>query len=237
MIVMPAVDIRDGACVQLVGGDYAREMIRIDSPVQAALEWQAKGFEWLHVVDLDAATRIGNNSATVEEILTTVKARVSVGGGVKSTDQAGLLLEKGASRVVIGSRGIADRKWLGNLAETFPQKIVLAADVRERMVLTGGWRDQSTIRIDDLVTELNGIPLAAVLVTAVHREGQQAGTDLQLFDDLASALTVPLIASGGITTMQDLSALSEKHISAAVIGMALYTGALQADIVAKEYGK
>ncbi|MBA2688337.1 MAG: 1-(5-phosphoribosyl)-5-[(5-phosphoribosylamino)methylideneamino] imidazole-4-carboxamide isomerase [Gemmatimonadaceae bacterium] len=237
MIVMPAVDIRDGACVQLVGGDYAREMIRIDSPVQAALDWQARGFEWLHVVDLDAATRTGNNSATVEEILSTVKAKVSVGGGVKSLEQTERLLEMGASRVVIGSRGIADRKWLRDLAETFPQQIVLAADVRDRVVLTAGWRDQSTIRMDDLVTELNGIPLAAVLVTAVHLEGQQAGTDLQLFGELVSALTVPLIASGGITTMQDLSALSEKNISAAVIGMALYTGALQADIVAKEYGK
>ncbi len=237
MIVMPAVDIRDGACVQLVGGDYAREMIRIANPVQVALGWQAKGFEWLHVVDLDAATRTGNNSAAVEEILSTVNARVSVGGGVKSLEQTERLLEKGASRVVIGSRGIEDREWLRDLAETFPRKIVLAADVKNRVVLTAGWRDQSAVRLEDLVAELNEIPLAAVLVTAVHREGQQAGTDLQLFDDLASALTVPLIASGGITTMHDLSALSKKNISAAVIGMALYTGALQADIVAKEYGK
>ncbi len=237
MIVMPAVDIRDGACVQLVGGDYAREMIRIANPVRVALDWQARGFEWLHVVDLDAATRTGNNSSVIEEILSTVDAKVSVGGGIKSQEQAGRLLEKGASRVVIGSRGIEDRSWLRNLAETFPQKIVLAADVRDRMVLTAGWREESTIRIDDLVTQLNEIPLAAVLVTAVHREGQQAGTDLQLFEEVASALTVPLIASGGITTMQELFALSGKNISAAVIGMALYTGALEADIVAKEYGK
>ncbi len=237
MIVMPAVDIRDGACVQLVGGDYAREMIRIANPAQVALDWQARGFEWLHVVDLDAAMGTANNTTLVEAILSTVTSKVSVGGGVKSLKQAERLLDKGASRVVVGSRGISDRQWLGKLAECFPQKIVLAADVRDRVILTAGWRDQSSVRLDDLVAELSAIPLAAVLVTAVHREGQQAGTDLLLFDDLASSLTVPLIAAGGITTMQDLSALSEKNVSAAVIGMALYTGVLQADIVAKEYGK
>lgn len=237
MIAIPAVDIRSGACVQLVGGDFAREPIRIEDPLRVAQDWAGKGFKWLHVVDLDAAIGAGSNTELIQQILSTVPSRVSVGGGIRTRLQIESFIEKGAARVILGSRIMDDRGWLRSVASDFPGRIIAAADVRERTVLTDGWRTRSQLRLENLVAELNEMPLAGVLVTAVHLEGQQAGTDMRLFKDLMRMLTLPLIASGGVTTMQDIARLSAMGVSAAVIGMALYTGALQADLVATEYGR
>jgi phosphoribosylformimino-5-aminoimidazole carboxamide ribotide isomerase len=239
MIAIPAVDLRGGACVQLVGGNYDQERVRLDDPVDVAREWSRHGFRELHVVDLDAATGRGVNARVVHDILAAhdLGMAVQVGGGVRSQEAIERLLDDGAARVVVGTRALEEPDWLAEVANAHPGALVVAADVRERRVVTRGWARTLPRDVVDVIEELNDLPLAGALVTAVHREGQLQGTDLFLMEDVAEAAHFPVYASGGVTTMHDLRSLADRGIAGAVIGMALYTGALDPRAVAEEFGE
>ena len=235
MIAIPAVDLRDGACVQLVGGSYREERVRLDYPVEVARSWERYGFSRLHVVDLDAATGRGSNRSVVRAILDEADVPVQVGGGIRSGDLVEELLEAGATNVIVGTRALEEIEWLAGIAGSHPGEIIVACDVRERRVTTRGWVRTLPVDILDAVEELNPLPLAGLLVTAVHREGQMQGTDLPLMEDVAEASNFPVYASGGVSSMQDLRALEHRGIAGVVIGMALYTGALDPVVVAGEF--
>ncbi len=235
MIAIPAVDLREGACVQLVGGSYADERVRLDDPVAVARQWAQAGFSRLHVVDLDAATGRGDHDGVIREILREWGGAVQVGGGVRTTERIEALLRDGASAVVVGTRAIEERSWLEEIAREFPDTIIVAADVRERRIVTRGWVTQTSLDIVRFVDDTRELALAGVLVTAVHKEGLVQGTDLRLFDDVADVATVPVIASGGVSSRRDLEALADVGVAGAVIGMALYTGALDARSTAEEF--
>jgi phosphoribosylformimino-5-aminoimidazole carboxamide ribotide isomerase len=237
VIVIPAVDLRDGKCVQLVGGQLDQEMLRLDNPVEVAQSWTRLGFERLHLVDLDAATGQGSNTELVREILRDVSAEIQVGGGIRRADDVERLLDQGAMRVVVGTRALEEPGWLEEIATAFPGELVVAADVRERRVVTRGWVRTLSRDVLSVVEELNDLPLAGVLVTAVHREGQLGGTDLFLMEDVAELSIHPVIASGGITTIAELRGLAEGGVHAAVVGMALYTGALDPRAVLEEFAE
>ena len=237
MIVLPAVDLREGACVQLVGGAYADERVRLDDPLAAAREWARLGFRRLHVVDLDAATGRGSNAAVVDELVRHGGFEaVQVGGGVRDRDAVRRVLDAGAAAAVIGTRGLEDPEWLAEAAAEFPGALVLAADVRGRQVVSRGWAHALPRTIDDVLEDVAGLPLAALMVTAVHREGQMEGVDLRLMEDVVEGATVPVYASGGVGAVQDLRNLDDRGVAGAVVGMALYTGALDARRVAEEFG-
>ncbi len=236
MLVMPAVDLRGGACVQLVGGDPAREAVRLPDPSAAAAHWVAQGFGTLHVVDLDAALGSGENRAACARIAATPGVTsVQVGGGMRSEDAVRAAFETGATRVIVGTRALEDNAWLASIAHAYPARIVVAADVRDGALVSRGWRTTLAEPLADAITRFNTLPLAALLVTAVHREGLMQGTDLALFEQLARDSTHPVQASGGIATLDDLRALDRLGIAAAVLGMSLYTGALDARLIAREY--
>jgi phosphoribosylformimino-5-aminoimidazole carboxamide ribotide isomerase len=235
MIAIPAVDLRDGACVQLVGGEYAQERVRLPDPVAVALEWEAAGFQALHIVDLDAATRRGSNRRVIEQILDRTDLTVQVGGGVRDRDAIASLLDAGATYVVIGTRAFEDESWLAEVADEFPGQLVVAADVRARRIVTRGWTSTLPLDIDDAIAQLSTLPLAGVLVTAVHKEGLMQGADLALMEDVAEMSPLPVIASGGIATEVDLRMLADRGVAAAVLGMALYTGALDGRAIAEEF--
>ena len=235
MIAIPAVDLRDGACVQLVGGSYADERVRIANPLDAVQRWTDAGFTRLHVVDLDAATGAGDNIALIERIIATTTLEVQVGGGIRTTSRLDAVLECGASRVIVGTRAVDDPDWLAETARANPQRLILAADVQQRKVVTNGWRREESRDVADVIRGVVALPLAAVLVTAVHREGQMSGTDLDLMEEAAGIATVPLIASGGIASVGELRALAEHGVGGAVLGMSLYTDALDARAVAEEF--
>ena len=237
MLAIPAIDLRDTHCVQLVGGDYAAEAVRLDDPVQVARRWIAAGFSRLHVVDLDAATGNGDNRELVRDILRHSAVPVQVGGGVRDDDGLHALLDDGADWVVVGTRGVEDPSWLAEQAALAPGRIILAADVRDRAVVTKGWAARSTRTITDLISELSGAPLAGLLVTAVHREGKMEGTDLPLMEEVAEDSPWPVIASGGIGSMTDLRNLEDRGVHAVVLGMALYTNALDPRVVAEEFAE
>ena len=237
MIAVPAVDLREGAVVQLVGGKYEQEKVRLGDPVGVARQWESLGFRQLHVVDLDAATGRGHNARIIHEILGERTMSVQVGGGVRSADVIERLLDDGADRVVVGTRAIEELTWLEEMAEQFPGVLVVAADVRERRVVTRGWAHTLPKDIMDAVDELNGLPLAGLLVTAVHKEGQMQGTDLPLMEDVAEAATVPVFASGGVSSLGDLRALADRGVAGAIVGMALYTGAIDPRAAIDEFNE
>jgi phosphoribosylformimino-5-aminoimidazole carboxamide ribotide isomerase len=237
MIAIPAVDLREGACVQLVGGEYSQERIRLQDPVTVARDWTRYGFRRLHVVDLDAATGRGSNRELVTEILRDSSAEVQVGGGVRRATDVEELLTNGASAVVVGTRALEDADWLARLAMAWPNEILVAADVRDRRVVTQGWTRTLARDIIDVTEELSALPLAGLLVTAVHREGRMQGADLFLMEDVVEAASFPVYASGGIGSTGDLRALAERGVAAAVIGMALYTGAIDAWQAAEEFAE
>jgi phosphoribosylformimino-5-aminoimidazole carboxamide ribotide isomerase len=237
MIAIPAVDLRDGACVQLVGGSYAEERVRLGNPMDVVRSWEHYGFQRLHLVDLDAATGRGSNFPLIRDILAEASVPVQVGGGVRTDERVEELLAAGASRVIVGTRALEEHDWLAELAQQHPGEIIVACDVRERHVTTRGWAHTLPVDILDVVEELNGLPLAGLLVTAVHREGQLRGTDLPLMEDVAEASSFPVYASGGVTSVADLRALEHRGIAGAVIGMALYTGALDPVVLAGEFGE
>ena len=237
MIAIPAVDLRDGACVQLVGGSYAEERVRLTNPMGVVRSWEHYGFRRLHLVDLDAATGRGSNLSLIRDILSDANVPVQVGGGVRSEERVEELLAAGAASVIVGTRAIEERDWLAELAQRHPGQVVVACDVRERRVTTRGWAHTLPVDTLDVVEELNGLPLAGLLVTAVHKEGQLRGTDLPLMEDVAESSQFPVYASGGVTSIEDLRALEHRGIAGAVIGMALYTGAMDPVVVAGEFGE
>jgi phosphoribosylformimino-5-aminoimidazole carboxamide ribotide isomerase len=139
--------------------------------------------------------------------------------------------------VVLGTRALEEPDWLAEMTRLFPGELIVAADVRERRVVTRGWRHTTGRNVVDVIEELNDLPLAGVLVTAVHKEGQLRGTDLFLMEDVAESSSVPVYAAGGITTMNELRALADRGVAGAIVGLALYTGALEPHAVADEFAE
>ena len=236
MIALPAIDLREGACVQLVGGVYDAERVRLPDPLAVALRWRKAGFRALHVVDLDAATGCGSNAGIIESLVRAGGCDLQIGGGLRDEAAVARLLGLGAARVVVGTRGIEDPGWLERLAASHPGRIVLAADVRGRRLLTRGWASSSTLDLLTLLERVAPLPLAGVLVTAVHLEGQLNGVDASLVRDVLERCAHPVMASGGVSSLEDLRSLAALGCAAAVIGMALYTRRLDAAATAREFG-
>ena len=235
MIAIPAVDLRAGRAVQLVGGRYDDERVSLPDPAAVARGWQDAGFTALHVVDLDAALGLGDNRAAIRSILDSLQVPVQVGGGVRDDDAAAALLELGAARVVVGTRAVEDRRWLEALCTRHPGRVIVAADVRDGAIVTRGWTEGAGVAGEAFVASLDDLPLAAVLVTDVSREGRMVGADIDRFAGLVAASRHPLQAAGGIGGVNDLSALERAGVAAAVLGMALYTGALEPATILREF--
>lgn len=235
MQVIPAIDLRDGACVQLVGGSYANERVRITDPIGVAAGWADAGFKRVHVVDLDAATARGSNREMVKQLLAASEVSVQCGGGVRDLESIEELLAAGASEVVLGTKAVEDSEWLEKAATLFPHRLIVAADTRGRNVATRGWSETLSLDVTTFVKELNRLPLAAILVTAIDCEGRMEGSDVGLMRELASVSRLPLQASGGVGTLGDLRDLAGAGVTGAVVGMALYTGALETHAIIEEF--
>ena len=237
MQVIPAIDLLDGACVQLVGGSYANERVRIADPIGVAARWADAGFKRIHVVDLDAATGRGTNRQTVKQLLAANGVSLQCGGGVRELESIEDLFAAGASKVVLGTKAIEDRDWLEKAAALYPNRLIVAADTRGRNVTTRGWSETLSLDIATFVKDLNRLPLAAILVTAIDREGRMEGSDVSLMRELVLLSRAPLQASGGVGTLADLRDLAAAGVAATIVGMALYTGALETSAIIEEFSE
>lgn len=228
MIRFAAIDLKAGEVVQLVGGHPDELRVRIADPIAVARDWEKAGFEALHVVDLDAALGSGSNSDLIRDIISAVSVPVQVGGGVRDEARIAELLDAGASRVIVGTRAVEDAEWRIRVARQYPDRLILAADTREGVVLTRGWTATTRFRFLDLLDAADQLDWAAVLVTDVSREGRMSGVDPALFSAAVKHSRHPLYAAGGIRDEADLARLAASGVAGAVLGMALYTGGVGA---------
>ena len=230
MDLYPAIDLRGGRCVRLHQGDYAQETVYGDDPVEQARAFALAGAPWIHVVDLDAA-RTGDpvNRPVIRAIAAAVDVPVQTGGGVRTDADAAELLGAGVARVVVGSAAVEEPALVHRLAERHPGQVALGLDHRDGEVRTRGWREGSGRRLHDLVEEL-GVPgVGALVVTDIARDGVLQGPDVDGCAALLAVTEVPLIASGGVGTLDDLRALAQlevdgRRIAGAITGKALYEG-------------
>ena len=236
MIVAPAIDVRGGRCVQLVGGSPEAEAVSLSDPVAVAERWWQSGFATLHLVDLDAALGSGNNFALLEELLGATNAETQIGGGIRDDDRADALITAGADRIIVGTRALDDRAWLSQLTRRHPARVMVALDTRDGIVLRKGWRETTGLEVGALLAELADLPLAGILSTDVGREGRLEGIDREVAGRMVSATSHPMWISGGVTTVDELTHLDALGAAGAVLGMALYTNSLDASEVAHRWG-
>lgn len=236
MIATPAVDLRGGCCVQLVGGRPEDERVNLPDPVAEARAWRSLGYTSLHVVDLDAALGTGDNLAVVRELVRATDAETQVGGGVRDDTRADAVLSAGADRVIVGTRALADHAWLTALAERHPGHVTVALDTREGRILRKGWTEDTGLDIEAYLPRLGALPLAGILSTDVGREGRLEGIDRPWCERIVQVSPHPVWISGGVTTIDELEFLEEIGTTGVVLGMALYTDALDRAEVAARWG-
>ncbi len=229
MIVIPAIDLLGGKAVRLHQGRYDAVTVYDEDPPARARAWRGK-VPWLHVVDLEGA-RDGRpvQSGLVQAIIAEFGAGVQVGGGVRARDSFEAYRGLGAARVVLGSAAVKDAALVRALASEQPDTLVLAVDARDGFVAVDGWTQATRVRAADLVTSFADVPLAGVLYTDVARDGTRAGPNVEATADLATRTTVPVIASGGVGSLDDLRALASRGITACIVGRALYDGTFTLD--------
>ena len=225
MIILPAIDLIGGRCVRLRQGDYNQETVFDEDPVAVARRFEAAGAKWLHVVDLDGA-REGEpkNLATIRAIVGAVRMSVEMGGGIRTTAAAQGLLDLGLARVILGTRAAREPEWLAEVATKFPGRVALGLDARNGRVAVEGWREETARTASDLVASVAGLPLAAIIYTDIARDGMMSGPNVEATAVLAKASPFPVIASGGVTTVDDIRRLTKVGVAGAIIGRSLYEG-------------
>ncbi|MEW6684046.1 MAG: 1-(5-phosphoribosyl)-5-[(5-phosphoribosylamino)methylideneamino]imidazole-4-carboxamide isomerase [Nitrospirota bacterium] len=228
MTIIPAVDIRGGRCVRLWQGRFDAETVYGDDPAAMAERWVSQGAERLHVVDLDgAAAGSPRNRDSVAAILAAVKVPVQVGGGVREVATIEDYLSAGADRIVVGTRAALDRAFLLEVCRRFPGKVVVAIDARDGRVAIRGWVEATDRPALDVALEASQAGAAALLYTDIRRDGTQEGPNLDALTAVADVVSTPVIASGGVATIEHVRMLAGiKGVESAIVGQALYRGTL-----------
>lgn len=235
MILFPAIDIRGGKCVRLIQGDYDQEVIYNDSPTDMAKEWERQGAEFIHVVDLDGAkTGDSLNRNAIEQIAKAVQVPVQVGGGIRSMDIVDSHIAAGVSRVIIGTAAIQDKQFLKEAVAKYGSKIAVSIDARNGYVATDGWTETSEVKAVDLLQELVEVGVETVIYTDIAKDGMLQGPNLQELELMNNASTIDIIASGGVSTEEDIRQLRELNMYGAIIGKALYEGKLSLEKILEE---
>ena len=223
MEIWPAIDLRGGACVRLEQGDYDRETVFAVDPTEMARHWVREGAQRLHLVDLDGARdgKMANRQA-VAEIVAAVDVPCQLGGGVRDETVIEELLEIGLLRVVIGSRALHEPDWFVQMCRRFPQKLVLGVDARDGLVATEGWLNTSSARAVEFAQRFQDEPVAAIVYTDIARDGMMSGPNMAATKQMKEQVTLPIVASGGVTTITDVTALARIPVDGAIIGRSLY---------------
>jgi phosphoribosylformimino-5-aminoimidazole carboxamide ribotide isomerase len=234
MDIFPAIDLLDGKCVRLYQGDYDKSEVFNEDPADMAKSWIEQGTNKLHLVDLDGA-KAGHpvNLAAIAKIIEVVKAtadrpvQIQVGGGLRTEASVIQLLNLGIDRVILGTVAVDQPQLVQDLCQKYPQQIVVGIDAREGKVATKGWLETSTVLATDLAKQMAQMGAAAIIYTDIHRDGTMTGPNLEALRELASGIEIPVIASGGVSSLRDLLSLlslSTVGVTGAIVGRALYTG-------------
>jgi phosphoribosylformimino-5-aminoimidazole carboxamide ribotide isomerase len=234
MRIYPAIDLLNGRCVRLRQGDYSRETVYSDDPSAVALNWVALGADRLHIVDLDGA-KAGKpvNGAVIRKIVEAAGVPCQLGGGLRNEEHLSAALDWGIRWAVLGTRALQDPAWVRTVAERYPDKIVLGVDARDGFVATDGWLEVSRVKAVDLAKQVRDSPLAAVVYTDIAKDGMMSGPNFAALAEMRAAVSLPVIASGGVCTLDHVRRLVESGTHGCIIGRALYEGSLNlADVLA-----
>jgi phosphoribosylformimino-5-aminoimidazole carboxamide ribotide isomerase len=227
VIIIPAVDIKDGKAVRLKQGKADQQTIYNNNPVSAAKQWADTGARRIHIVDLDGAFdgKPKNREFTLA-ILRAIKVDIELGGGLRSDEIVAEFINAGAARCVIGTKALEDTKFLEALAKKFPGKINVGIDAKDGKVVTKGWIEQSQTTAKDMVKSLAGLPLGEIIYTDIDRDGMLEGPNLKQLEEMHKVSPFPLIASGGVTTVENIRDCRRMGCFGAIVGKALYDGRL-----------
>ncbi|HHW17222.1 MAG TPA: 1-(5-phosphoribosyl)-5-[(5-phosphoribosylamino)methylideneamino]imidazole-4-carboxamide isomerase [Methanothermobacter sp.] len=225
MLIIPAVDIKDGKCVQLVQGVPGTEQVIIDDPIGAAMKWEKMGARTLHLIDLDGALGTGNNFHIIEEIVKSLPIPVQVGGGIRTREYARKLLDIGVRRIILGTVAVENPEMVKKLSREYgSDQIMVAVDSKDSKVLIKGWTKKTTMEAPSLARLFEKMGAGSILFTNVNVEGLLEGVDIKPLKEIIRAVKIPIIYSGGVTSTRDLELLKRTGVRGVVIGSALYKG-------------
>ena len=227
MYIIPAIDLREGRCVRLIQGDYHRQIDYEDDPVQQARRFSEAGACWLHMIDLEGA-KVGRpvNTDAISAVAELGLFKIEVGGGLRDEASIKQLLDMGIERAIVGTKAVSDFEWFSQMAEKFAGRIVLGLDARGSTVATHGWTQDGPRNLLEFAAQAAKLPLAAIIYTDISKDGMMAGPNFDRTKALIEAVDVPVVASGGVTSVDDIKKLVESGADAAIVGRSLYEGAL-----------
>ncbi len=242
MLVIPAIDLKEGKCVRLEQGLMEKDTVFCDNPAEQALEWQRQGAELLHIVDLDGAfAGVPKNRGAIEAIVKSVQIPTQLGGGIRDIQTIEAYLALGIGRVILGTAAQRNPELVEEACRLFPGRIVVGIDAKNGLVAVQGWAELTGVKAVDLAKRFEGFGVAAIIYTDIARDGMMQGPNLAATKALAEAITIPVIASGGVSSLKDIEnllAIEASGISGVITGKAVYTGAIKlAEAVALTRGK
>ena len=227
MKIFPAIDLYEGKAVRLYKGDYAEMTVYSNNPIEIARKFEAAGAKCIHMVDLEGA-KDGTtpNLSVVEDIAKNTSLFVEVGGGIRSMEVLERYFSAGVSRAILGTAAVSDEDFLKVATEKYGEKIAVGADVKDGFIAIKGWTEKSEYTLDDFLSKMQSLGVRTVICTDISRDGAMRGTNLKLYKELSEKYTVDIIASGGVSTIDDIRALEAMKLYGAIIGKAYYTGAI-----------
>lgn len=227
MILLPAIDLYGQKAVRLVRGDYAQMTVYSEQPVSLAREFERQGATHIHMVDLEGA-KDGTTPhlSIVEQVAKETGLSVEIGGGIRQMETVERYLSCGVSRVILGTAAVTDEAFLREAVRTYGEHIAVGADVRDGYIAIRGWQEQSAFKLEEFLEKMQGIGVQTVICTDISKDGMLGGTNLALYRELSARFSLHLIASGGVSSLEDIRALREMGIYGAILGKAYYTGAV-----------
>ena len=228
MIIFPAIDLYEGKAVRLYKGDYAKLTVYDENPINTAKKFVAEGATHLHMVDLEGA-RDGNtpNFETVKQIVTSTDLFVELGGGIRDMETIDKYLSVGVGRVILGTAAVSSDGFVERAVEKYGDKIAVGADIKDGEIAVKGWVEKSGVKSDDFFEKMQKIGVKTVICTDISRDGAMRGTNLELYKSLSEKYDMNIIASGGVSSLDDVKALRQMNVYGAIIGKAYYTGAIK----------
>ncbi|HOQ36534.1 MAG TPA: 1-(5-phosphoribosyl)-5-[(5-phosphoribosylamino)methylideneamino]imidazole-4-carboxamide isomerase [Acetivibrio sp.] len=227
MIIYPAVDVKEGRCVRLVQGEFDKVTVYSDNPVEMALKWEQLGAQYLHVVDLDGA-RTGHvqNIPTISEMAVKLGIPLQMGGGIRTIEMIETILCKGIHRVILGTSAVKDPNLVKNALKSFGDSIAIGIDAKDGMVAIEGWAKTSEFTAIGFAKKMEELGAKTIIYTDISRDGMLAGPNLKAMEEMVNAVGIEVIASGGVSNIDDIKNLKEVGVSGVIVGKALYTGDL-----------
>jgi phosphoribosylformimino-5-aminoimidazole carboxamide ribotide isomerase len=234
MKIFPAIDLFGGKAVRLFKGDYNQMTVYSDNPVSVALDFKGKGAEWIHLVDLEGAkSGLTPNIETVKNIVEKSGLKAEIGGGIRSLEVIEKYISIGVQRVILGTSAVTDREFLVNALKKYGDKIAVGVDIKDGVVAIKGWTEKSQFTAIEFCKEMQDLGVKTIISTDISKDGAMQGANHDLYKELSQKLSIDIIASGGVSSMQDVIRLKEQGVYGAIIGKAYYTGAIQLEQAVK----